>query len=292
MTAELLSGTKRSKALTAQLTQQVAQLKEQGVTPKLVVITVGDDPASKVYVGQKEKRAHTIGMDFERGVFPADITQADLHQAIEAYNNDPAVSGIIVQLPLPGHLDETAAVEAISPAKDVDGFHPYNLGRLLANEATLIPCTPKGIMDLLADHHIDVAGKHAVIVGRSQIVGLPMALLLTHANATVTVCHSRTQDLSAHIRQADILVAAAGNRDAIKSEDIADGAIVIDVAMNRNEDGKLCGDVDFDAVVDRVQAITPVPGGVGPMTVVMLMEQTIQCACRQHGIDYATLAVD
>lgn len=285
MTLKLLSGKERSTVLVEHFKQAIEKLKAFQVTPKLVVVTVGEDPASKVYVGQKQKRSKAIGMDFEWLVLPENISQEALEAEIEQRNQDQAVSGIIVQLPLPKHLDENAAIVAISPEKDVDGFHPYNLGRLVENEATVLPCTPKGIMDLLNYYDIEVSGKNVVIIGRSQIVGLPLALLMIHANATVSVVHTRTKNPEEYIRRADIIVTAAGNPDSINEEDIQPGAIVVDVSILRNEDGKLHGDVNFDLVKDKVAAITPVPGGVGPMTVAMLMEQTILCACQQNNIN-------
>ncbi|MBG9989241.1 bifunctional 5,10-methylenetetrahydrofolate dehydrogenase/5,10-methenyltetrahydrofolate cyclohydrolase [Aerococcaceae bacterium DSM 111176] len=285
MSVQLLSGKERSKVLVDHFKEAIAKLNKYEVTPKLVVVTVGEDPASKVYVGQKQKRAQTIGMDFEWLVLPENTTQDKLLEEIQIRNEDPKVSGIIVQLPLPKHLDENQAIEAISPQKDVDGFHPYNLGRLVENNAELVPCTPKGIMDLLNYYNIEVSGKNVVIIGRSQIVGLPLALLMTHANATVSVLHTRTQNPAQYVQQADIIVTAAGNPNSINEDDIQPGTVVVDVSILRGEDGKLHGDVDFEAVIDKVKAITPVPGGVGPMTVAMLMEQTIQCACRQNNID-------
>lgn len=282
---QLLSGKDYSKKLTEKFKESIQKLKTYNITPKLVVVTVGEDPASRVYVGQKEKRAASIGMAFEWETLPEDITQETLLETIETYNQDQEVSGIIVQLPLPAHLDEHEAIQAISPAKDVDGFHPFNLGRLVENQATVLPCTPKGIMSLLNHYDIEVAGKNVVIIGRSQIVGLPLALLMTHANATVSVLHTKTANAREYIKQADIIVTAAGNPNSIDEEDISEGAVVVDVSILRGPDGKLHGDVDFDKVKDKVSAITPVPGGVGPITVAMLMEQTILCACLQHDID-------
>lgn len=285
MSVQLLSGKERSKVLVDHFKEAIAKLNKYEVTPKLVVVTVGEDPASKVYVGQKQKRAQTIGMDFEWLVLPENTTQDKLLEEIQIRNEDPKVSGIIVQLPLPKHLDENQAIEAISPQKDVDGFHPYNLGRLVENNAELVPCTPKGIMDLLNYYNIEVSGKNVVIIGRSQIVGMPLALLMTHANATVSVLHTRTENPAQYIQQADIIVTAAGNPNSINEQDIQPGTVVVDVSILRGDDGKLHGDVNFEAVKDKVKAITPVPGGVGPMTVAMLMEQTIQCACRQNNIN-------
>lgn len=286
----LLSGTKRSKELLTIFREKTQKLKDHHqVTPKLVVITVGEDPASQVYVGQKEKKANQIGFDFEWVKFPEAVPETELIAKIDELNADSKVNGMIVQLPLPQHLDERKMIERISPAKDVDGFHPYNLGKLIANQATVIPCTPKGILNLLKAHDITLSGKNVVIIGRSLIVGLPLQMLLTHENATVTVCHTKTKDLKAHTKRADIIVVATGRPGLLTKEHIQPGAVVIDVGINRLPDGSLAGDVAFEEVEDMVSAITPVPGGVGPMTVAMLMEQTLECACRQYEIDYQTL---
>ncbi|MBD3949528.1 bifunctional methylenetetrahydrofolate dehydrogenase/methenyltetrahydrofolate cyclohydrolase FolD [Tuanshanicoccus lijuaniae] len=287
---EILSGLKRSKVLLAQYKQQVAQMKEQyHVVPKLVVITVGEDAASMVYVGQKEKKARAIGFDFEWLTLPETITQQELLSTIEQLNEDSRVNGMILQLPLPTHLQERLLLETIAPHKDVDGFHPINMGKLMANQATLLPCTPKGIMDLLAAHHIELSGKHVVIVGRSLIVGLPLQQLMTHANATVTICHSRTKDLASLTKQADIIVSAVGQPGLISKAMVKSGAVVIDVGINRQANGKLVGDVQYDEVSEIAAAITPVPGGVGPMTVAMLLQQTLQCTCEQHHINMDAL---
>ncbi|MBK0347416.1 bifunctional methylenetetrahydrofolate dehydrogenase/methenyltetrahydrofolate cyclohydrolase FolD [Aerococcaceae bacterium zg-ZJ1578] len=287
---EILSGLDRSKVLLAQYKQQVAQMKAQfNIVPKLVVITVGEDPASRVYVGQKEKKAKSIGFDFEWVTLPETITQQELLNTINQLNADTGVNGMILQLPLPKHLNERLLLEAIAPHKDVDGFHPINMGKLMANQATLLPCTPKGILDLLKAHHIEMSGKHVVVVGRSLIVGLPLQQLLIHENATVTVCHSRTVDLQAMTKQADIIVSAVGQPALITKEMVKPGAVVIDVGINRQENGKLVGDVQYEEVSEVAAAITPVPGGVGPMTVAMLMQQTLQCACEQHQIDINSL---
>ncbi|MBS4461507.1 bifunctional methylenetetrahydrofolate dehydrogenase/methenyltetrahydrofolate cyclohydrolase FolD [Aerococcaceae bacterium zg-B36] len=287
---EILSGLDRSKVLLAQYKQQVAQMKAQfNIVPKLVVITVGEDPASRVYVGQKEKKAKSIGFDFEWLTLPETITQQELLNTINQLNADSSVNGMILQLPLPQHLNERLLLEAIAPHKDVDGFHPINMGKLMANQATLLPCTPKGILDLLKAHQIEMSGKHVVVVGRSLIVGLPLQQLLIHENATVTVCHSRTVDLKAMTKQADIIVSAVGQPALITKEMVKTGAVVIDVGINRQENGKLVGDVQYEEVSEVAAAITPVPGGVGPMTVAMLMQQTLQCACEQHQIDINSL---
>lgn len=278
---KILSGRERAKELLGQYKTRVSDLKSKGVTPKLVVISVGDDPASKVYVGQKEKQSQSIGFDFEWIKLDQEIEETELAGLIETLNGDVKVHGMILQLPLPDHLNEKALLNLISPEKDVDGFHPVNMGKLMANQADLVACTPKGIMDLLLANQIDLEGKHVVIVGRSLIVGLPLHLLFTHANATVTVCHSKTPDLAAYTRQADILVSAVGRPQLIQAHMVKEGAVIVDVGINRLESGKLVGDVDFEGVKDKVSAITPVPGGVGPMTVAMLLGQTLERAINQ-----------
>ncbi|MBG9982117.1 bifunctional 5,10-methylenetetrahydrofolate dehydrogenase/5,10-methenyltetrahydrofolate cyclohydrolase [Aerococcaceae bacterium DSM 111020] len=286
---KIIDGRKRSNERMTQYKKAIELLRTKDVHPKLVVVTVGDDPASKVYVGQKQKRAQQLEMSFEWVVLEGDVSQEELIAEIDKRNADPEVSGLIVQLPLPDHLDEQAIIQAIAPEKDVDGFHPYNIGQLVKNEAKLVPCTPKGIMDLLEANAIQIAGRNVVIIGRSQIVGLPLALMMTHANATVSVIHSQTANPNALIAHADIIVTAAGNPDAIDESAIPEEAVIIDVSILRGEDGKLHGDVDAEKVQDKVAAMTPVPGGVGPMTVAMLMEQTILCACHQNDIDPDTI---
>lgn len=283
----IIDGKQRSKELTAEYKLVVAKLAEMTIIPKLVVVTVGEDEASKVYVGQKQRKARQIGMDFDWMTLPADITQPELSHLIDQLNKDDSVSGLIVQFPLPKHLSEKQVKEEILPTKDVDGFHPYNVGKLVGNDASVVACTPKGIVNLLKHYDINPEGKNITIVGRSQIVGLPLSLLLTHLNGTVTVCHTRTADLKAHTRQADIVISAVGRTGTITADHLKDGAVVIDVGINRLPNGKLAGDVNYDEVFDKVSAITPVPGGVGPMTVAMLMEQTILCACLQHNLDPA-----
>ncbi|MGO4929062.1 bifunctional 5,10-methylenetetrahydrofolate dehydrogenase/5,10-methenyltetrahydrofolate cyclohydrolase [Fundicoccus sp. Sow4_D5] len=283
----IIDGKLRSKELTTEYKTVVAKLAKVNVVPKLVVVTVGEDEASKVYVGQKQRKAIQIGMEFDWITLPEDITQATLSEQIEKLNNDDAVSGMIVQFPLPKHLSEKKVKEEILPSKDVDGFHPYNVGKLVGNDATVVACTPKGIINLLEHYQINPEGKNITIVGRSQIVGLPLSLLLTHLNGTVTVCHTRTADLKAHTRNADIVISAVGRAGTITADHLKEGAVVIDVGINRLPNGKLSGDVNYDEVFDKVSAITPVPGGVGPMTVAMLMEQTILCACLQHNLNPA-----
>lgn len=278
----ILDGKKRAQVVLQTLKQAVEKTDALGKKPKLVVITVGEDPASKVYVGQKQKQALAIGFDFEWMTLPETTTQETLDQTIIACNENPLVSGLIVQLPLPKHLNEAHTMQLIAAEKDVDGFHPLTIGHVVANRSELYPCTPRGIVDLLASENIDVVGKNVTIIGRSQIVGMPLAIMLINVGATVTVCHSRTSDLSEHTRRADILIVAVGRLHLIKAEDVKPGAVVVDVGINRRPDGKLAGDVDFEAVAPIASYITPVPGGVGPMTVAMLMYQTFICFCQQH----------
>lgn len=286
----IMSGTQRSKEIMVELIEKTKQLRSKyNVIPKLVVITVGEDPASQVYVGQKQKKAKLIGFDFEWKTFSEQTTQEVLISEIEKLNQDMLINGIIVQLPLPKHLNEKEIIDIISPMKDVDGFHPINMGNLVANCSVVQPCTPKGIIDLLIANEIQLEGKNVAIIGRSLIVGLPLQLLMTHYNATVTLCHTKTKDLSIYTKMADIVVVAAGRPGLITADYLKDDAIVIDVGINRLANGKLVGDVDFETVKEKVSAITPVPGGVGPMTVAMLMEQTLQCTCLQNNIDYQTL---
>lgn len=277
MPAALLDGKKVSAQVEEQLACRIAQLKKQNVTPGLTVILAGEDPASQTYVRNKEKACERLGLYSHTVRLPEDVSQEALEATIAQANADSAIHGILVQLPLPAHLDSEHALAMIRPEKDVDGFHDINMGRLVRGTDGVIACTPKGVMRLLESAGIALAGKEAVVVGRSNIVGKPMALLLLQQNATVTVCHSRTADLSAHTRQADILVAAVGRPGFITAEMVKEGAVVVDVGINR-VDGKLCGDVDFEAVAQKASYITPVPGGVGKMTIAMLMENTVEAA--------------
>ena len=271
------------KALAAKVKAQTAEAaKSLYRRPGLAVILVGNDPASRVYVTGKEKDCAECGfLSFEHAL-PEDTTQETLLDLIQELNRDPQVDGILCQLPLPGHLDEEAVLNAISRDKDVDCFHPFNVGELMIGENGFQPCTPAGVMRMLKEYGIDPAGKHCVIVGRSNIVGKPQAMLMLRENATVTVCHTKTPDLKAECLRADILVAAAGRVGLITGDMVKEGAVVVDVAMNRNEAGKLCGDVVFEEAAQRASYITPVPGGVGPMTRAMLMENTLYAA-KQHG---------
>ncbi|MDQ3026062.1 MAG: bifunctional methylenetetrahydrofolate dehydrogenase/methenyltetrahydrofolate cyclohydrolase FolD [Pseudomonadota bacterium] len=280
MSAGLIDGKGLAERLRAGLAARVAQLKAAGITPGLAVVIVGDDPASKVYVRNKALACEAIGMRSEVHALPADITQANLTHFVRRLDDDGAIHGMLVQLPLPKHLDARAVIEAISPQKDVDGFHYHNVGALVVGEPAFYPCTPWGVMKMLEHERVAVQGSHAVVVGRSTIVGKPMALLLLNAGATVTICHSKTRDLAAMTRQADILVAAVGKARMIGTGMVKPGAVVIDVGVNRLPDGKLAGDVDFDAVAPVASLITPVPGGVGPMTIAMLLGNTVVAAER------------
>jgi len=276
------------KALAAKVKQntaaEVAQLRQKGVVPKLSVILVGDDPASKAYVGGKARDCEQCGIESEVLHLPAATTEQELLRQIAQRNEDPAVSGLLVQLPLPAQISEKKVIDAIDPAKDVDGFTPINVGRLVIGEDCFLPCTPAGCIELLHSTGVSLAGKHAVVLGRSNIVGKPMALLLLRENATVTICHSKTKDLAAIAASADILVAAIGRRHFVTADMVKDGALVIDVGINRGEDGKLTGDVDEAALTEKSGYITPVPGGVGLMTRAMLMVNTVRAAKRQNGI--------
>ncbi|MFC6261193.1 bifunctional 5,10-methylenetetrahydrofolate dehydrogenase/5,10-methenyltetrahydrofolate cyclohydrolase [Levilactobacillus fujinensis] len=273
----IIDGKQLAKEVNAQTKDRVATLTQRGITPGLAVIIVGDDPASTIYVRNKHKKALQLGINSIVRQLPATVSQAELIAIVQAYNVDPVIHGILVQSPLPVGLDEQTIVATIDPAKDVDGFHPLNVGRLFANLPGKYPvsCTPRGIMTMLDSLQIHLRGKRAVIVGRSRIVGRPMAAMLLNADMTVSTAHVYTKNLSDLTREADVLVVATGVTHLIKRNDVKPGAIVIDVGMDRDENGKLTGDVDFDGVVDRAGAITPVPGGVGPMTIATLMQQTV-----------------
>ena len=279
--AILIDGKALAAKLQGKLAEKTARLKEEtGVVPGLVVIVVGDNPASQVYVRNKERSAIAAGFRSEVVRLPETIQQHELLELIEQYNQDPLWHGILVQLPLPKHIDDEAVLLAIDPAKDVDGFHPLNMGRLWAGNPVMVPSTPAGIMEMFKAYGIELEGKRAVVIGRSNIVGKPMAQLLLAKNATVTLTHSRTHHLAKIAKTADILVVAIGRAKFVTADFVKEGAVVIDVGMNRGEDGKLCGDVDFDAVSPIASHLTPVPGGVGPMTITMLMEQTYEAAVR------------
>ena len=282
--AKLIDG----KAIAAQIRDEVAQetqaLKSCGVTPGLAVVLVGEDPASCTYVRNKQKACADAGIYAEQITLPATTTQEELLRVVQELNARADIHGILCQLPLPAHLDDKAVIAAISPEKDVDAFHAVNVGHILIGDEGFQPCTPAGVMEMLTRSGIAVEGKSCVVIGRSNIVGKPMAMLLLHANGTVTICHSRTVDLAAVCRGADILVAAIGKAKFVTADMVKPGAAVIDVGMNRDENGKLCGDVDYDAVEPVAGYITPVPGGVGPMTIAMLMQNTLTAAKKQNGI--------
>jgi methylenetetrahydrofolate dehydrogenase (NADP+) / methenyltetrahydrofolate cyclohydrolase len=280
MTAQLIDGVALSKKLRADVAVRAAALLSRGVVPGLAVVLVGDNPASQVYVRNKVNACEDSGLHSVLERYPATLTEAELLARIDALNRDPAIHGILVQLPLPAHIDAHKVIEAISPDKDVDGFHVASAGALMVGQPGFWPCTPYGCMKMLEDIGYDLRGKHAVVIGRSNIVGKPMALMLLQKNATVTVCHSATNDLKAMTLQADVIVAAVGKRDVLTADMVKPGAVVIDVGMNRNEEGKLCGDVDFEGVRQVAGYITPVPGGVGPMTITMLLVNTLEAAER------------
>ena len=273
------------KKVAASLKDEIAaQIKENGYTPGLAVILVGDDPASRVYVNNKKKACAYCGIYSEEYKLAENTTQSELISLIHKLNAQENIDGILCQLPLPKHLDEKAVIEAIAPHKDVDAFHESNVGRIMLGDFTFSPCTPAGVMELLRYYHIDVSGKHAVIIGRSNIVGKPMAMLLLHANATVTICHSKTEKLAEICAGADILISAVGKIGTVSADMVKEGAVVIDVGINRNESGKLQGDVDFENVKKKASFITPVPGGVGPMTIAVLMQNTLKAYKRNKNI--------
>ena len=279
--ATIIDGKAVSAFLKDGIKKECLELKEKGVSVCLAVIIVGDDPASRTYVNNKKKACEAVGIISREYALPADTSMAELLALIDELNNDRAVNGILCQLPLPKGLSDELVIKAISPKKDVDAFNPYSVGRIMIGDYDFVPCTPAGIMEMLKYEGIEIAGKSCVVIGRSNIVGKPMAMLLLHANGTVTVCHSKTKNLKEICRNADILVAAVGKAKFVTEDMVKPGAVVIDVGMNR-ENGKLCGDVDFDSVKEKASAITPVPGGVGPMTIAMLMQNTLTAAKRQN----------
>lgn len=281
--AQLIDGRAVSAATRKDIAAEVARLNEEGVKVGLAVIIVGDNPASRVYVNNKKKACAELGIYSEEHALPAETTTAELLALVGELNGRSDINGILCQLPLPRHIDETAVINAILPEKDVDAFHPSNVGHIMIGDYRFLPCTPAGVMKLLEYYKVDVCGKRCVVIGRSNIVGKPMAMLLLHANATVTVCHSRTVGLKDICREADVIVAAVGKAGFVTADMVREGAVVIDVGMNRNAEGKLCGDVDFDAVSAKAGHITPVPGGVGPMTITMLMQNTVTAAKAQNG---------
>lgn len=278
--ATILDGKQLAAKKRAQIKTEVEQLKKENITPGLAVILVGEDEASKTYVRAKQKACEQAGIHSVLIKKESSITQPELVEEIERLNEDDAIDGILVQLPIPDHISEQVIIESIAPEKDVDGFHPVNIGRMMIGEDAFLPCTPAGIIEMIKEANIEIAGKHAVIVGRSNIVGKPVGQLLLNEHATVTYCHSRTSDLRAVTLQADIIIVAVGIKHFISGDDIKDGAVVIDVGINR-EDGKLYGDVEFNSAKEKASYITPVPGGVGPMTITMLLENTIKSANRR-----------
>jgi len=277
-TAQVINGKELSHELKMQMKEEVAALKEQGIVPHLTVVLVGEDPASKSYVSGKQKACSETGMSSDLIELEDTVTEQELLTLIDTLNKDTKVHGILVQLPLPKHIQEQKVIEAIDPSKDVDGFHPVSIGRMMIGEDTFLPCTPYGIITMLKSKNIEIAGKHAVIIGRSNIVGKPVGQLLLNENATVTYCHSRTKNLRDYTLKADILVVAVGKPHVINGDDVKQDAVVIDVGVNRIEDGSLTGDVDFDSAKEKASYITPVPKGVGPMTITMLLRNTIKAA--------------
>ncbi len=294
MTAKIISGTETAKTIREELKAEVAELKEKhNVVPGLVTILVGEDPASQSYVTAKNKTAHALGIHSEQVTLSADTSEQELLSLIEKYNKDTAINGILVQLPLPKHIDEAKVLDAIDPNKDVDGFHPVNVGKMVLGEQCFLPCTPHGILELLVRSGVETSGAEVVVIGRSNIVGKPMTNLMLQkragGNSTVTICHTRTKDMAAHCKRADIIIAAVGVPKMVTADMVKDGVVIIDVGVNRigkTADGKaiLAGDVDFDAVKEKAAAITPVPGGVGPMTITMLMKNTVQAAKQAAGL--------
>jgi methylenetetrahydrofolate dehydrogenase (NADP+) / methenyltetrahydrofolate cyclohydrolase len=278
MTAKIIDGKEIAKAVRKEIGEEVQKLRDKNVIPGLAVVLVGDNQASRTYVTNKQKACKELGMHSVLIEYPASLSQDQLIEKIKELNEDAAIHGILVQLPLPEHIDESEIIETISPEKDVDGFHPINIGRMMTGQDAFLPCTPYGILEMLKFIGCDLEGKHVVVVGRSNIVGKPAGQLLLNKNATVTYCHSRTKELAHYTKQADIIVVAVGKRNVITREHIKEGAIVIDVGMNRDEEGKLCGDVAFQEVKEAASYITPVPGGVGPMTITMLMKNTVKSA--------------
>jgi len=281
---QIIDGKAVSASVKAQVKKECEELKAKGVTPGLAVIIVGDDSASQVYVRNKERACEECGFYSKKFALPAETTQEELNALVEELNNDKSINGILCQLPLPSHLDDKEVINRIAPIKDVDAFHPENVGRIMIGDYNFLPCTPAGIVELIKSTGVEISGKKAVVIGRSNIVGKPMAMLLLHENATVEIAHSRTKNLAETAAGADILVVAIGKAKFVKSDMVKEGAVVIDVGMDRDENGKLCGDVDFEDVKDKCSFITPVPGGVGPMTISMLMKNTLTAAKLQNNI--------
>lgn len=282
--SRIIDGKAVSAAVKERIKNEVSKLKSEGVSVGLAVILVGQDPASQIYVANKKKACEQLGIISQEYLLPENTTEDELLKLIDTLNNEPSINGILCQLPLPKGIDEQKVIKAISPEKDVDAFHPQNVGRIMIGDYDFVPCTPAGIMEMLDYYGISPEGKTCVVIGRSNIVGKPMGMLLLHKNGTVTICHSRTKNLAQVTKNADILVAAVGKAKFVTADMVKDGAVVIDVGMNR-DDGKLCGDVDFHNVCEKTSFITPVPGGVGPMTIAMLMKNTLTAAKRQNGLN-------
>ncbi len=282
--AKIIDGKVISAAVKDEVAREVAELKKQGITPGLAVIIVGDDPASRVYVNNKKKACEQLGMLSREYTMSAETTEEELLNLIKELNADPEINGILCQLPLPSGLNEELVINTIIPEKDVDAFHPHNVGKIMIGNYDFLPCTPAGIMEMLKYENIDITGKECVVIGRSNIVGKPMSMLLLHKNGTVTVCHSRTKNLKEVCLRADVLVAAVGRANFVTADMVKEGAVVIDVGINRLDNGKLCGDVNFAEVEPKASYITPVPGGVGPMTIATLMKNTLTAAKKQNGV--------
>lgn len=282
--ATVISGKEVSQKVKGEVREKALALKEKGIEVGLAVVIVGDNPASRVYVNSKKKACEEVGFNSYEYALPEETTQQELLDLVEVLNNDEKVNGILVQLPLPKQIDENAIINAISPDKDVDAFHPFNVGKIMIGEYAFLPCTPAGIMELIDSTGVEIAGKSCVVIGRSNIVGKPMSMLLLHRSGTVTVCHSKTKNLKGICQNADILVAAVGRPNFVTGDMVKEGAVVIDVGINRMEDGKLCGDVNFAEAEKKASYITPVPGGVGPMTIAMLMKNTLTAAMIKNNI--------
>ncbi len=282
--ANLINGKEVSQKVKNEVKEKVSELKSKGIQPGLAVVIVGDNPASRVYVNSKKKACEEVGFNSYEYALPEETTQQQLLDLVDVLNKDEKVDGILVQLPLPAHIDENSVINAISPDKDVDAFHPSNVGKIMIGEYSFLPCTPAGIMELIDSTGVEISGKSCVVIGRSNIVGKPMSMLLLHRSGTVTICHSKTKNLKEICSQADILIAAVGKPNFVTADMVKEGAVVIDVGINRMADKKLCGDVDFAAVSEKAGYITPVPGGVGPMTIAMLMKNTLTAALEKNNL--------
>ncbi len=285
MSAVIIDGKATSKKLRGEVYEKVSKLAEKGIKAGLAVIIVGDDPASRTYVNNKKKACAECGIYSEEYALPAETTEEELLSLIAKLNNKADINGILVQLPLPKHISEDKVIAAINPDKDVDAFHVQNVGKIMTGDFDFLPCTPAGVMALFEEYGIDVTGKRAAVIGRSNIVGKPMSMLLLHKSATVTICHSKTKNIAEILKNSDIIVAAVGKAGFVTGDMVSDGVVVMDVGINRNAEGKLCGDVDFESVSKKASYITPVPGGVGPMTITMLMKNTLRAACIQNSVN-------